>query len=184
MKGQFFLIVALSLTLLYFVGMVPYLSPPSITEGDYSKNLLQIFTNIYDEYPRVLNFGINESAATGHLSNFTLFAKTFVKDKGLSLEAFWLVAENSSDDVNVTVGNYLGRPQNVTLNISSETHYVYLENNSTGYVVFSSPPAQFNITVTFNSRQSQISLEKYKTSIYFFLSMSNGENVMKGEGKA
>ena len=168
------------MVLLYFIGMAPYISPPNVVETDYSPSISYIFGNIQDEYPRVLNFGINESMEIEHLENFTRFVQNYTKARGLDYSVFWLVFQNVSDDVNVTVGSF-GETINVTMNVSGEFEYLYLEDGSTGSVMFTDPPGSYNITVVFNSNQTQLSLEKYKTSIYFQTSVTRGGNVLRGK---
>ena len=183
MKGQFFLIVAFSLVLFYFIGFSAYLSPPGVIEQDYYSNLPLFFNNIMDEFPKVANFGINESKPVEHLSNFTAFVNILGKKRGMDVDILWILFQNDSGDVSVTVGNYLGSAINFTLNTSTEVNYIFLNDQSSDSALFS-PNDFFNISVIFNSNETILSLEKYKTNLYYWVSMSRGDNVLRGERKA
>lgn len=183
MKGQFFLVGALLMILLFYVGISVYLSPPySVTSP--GEGMHELFENIRGEYPRVANFGLNESCPAGRLSNFTLWVGDIAASRGFGFSAMWILTENASDDLNVTAGNFMGYATNLTLNVSGDVDVIELQDGDTDSLVFSSPPSEFEFRVSFNTTEKNLLLEKYKANMYLILEMSKGDDVVSGVLKA
>ena len=107
-----------------------------------------------------------------------------VNGRGLDLNVFWIVTQNVSDNLNVTVGNFLGYDIHVTLNVSGSIKELDVENGKTNSEFFTSPPSEFELGLNFNTTQKNLLLEKYKANIYFILEMRKGDEKITGETKA
>lgn len=183
MKGQFFLVGALALILMFYIGISVYLSPFS-AKPSLGEDIENLFSNIKNEYPRVLNFGLNDSLPVQTLVNFTNYAIDETEGRGSDFRALWLITQNISDDLNITVGNFLGYNTNVTLTISSENKQIQVDDGKTNSAIFTSAPSEFNLTLNFNTKEKNLLLEKYKTNLYLILEMIKGDEIISGETKA
>ncbi len=182
-KGQFFLLGAFILAVLFFVGISSQISPESISFPKTSP-LETLFDNVKDEYARALNLGLNESRPIEVLTNFTEFVEERLRERGGELSLLFILTENVSDDVNVTVGNYLGYTINVTLNVSDVTKTLHVPDRGVSYAMFSDPPEIFTLGLNFNTTEKNLLLlEKRKVNLYFILEMRKGENIIKGDVK-
>lgn len=182
-KGQFFLATAFALAILFYMGLSSQISPAGVSEpGTGSINYL--FENVRDEYPRVVNLGLNESDVVGILTNFTEFAGGKTRERGGEFSLFFVLTRNASNDVNVTVGNYLGYPVNVDLNVSGDSEVLYVPDSGTNSELFSSPPESFTLGINFNTTEKNLLLEKRKANLYFILEVKKGGNIIKGEVKS
>jgi hypothetical protein len=178
-KGEFFLLAAFAFIIAFYIGISSYISPGF--SGIESSGIIYLQKNIEDEYPKVLNLGLNESKPITNLVNFTLFVQNVTKSRGMDLSVFWLVSRNVGDDLNVTLGNFLGDPINVAVNISGDIKALNISDKSIRSFLFSSPPSEFNLTINFNTTERNLLLEKYKVSMYFFLELEEGDNVFRSE---
>ncbi len=183
MKGQFFLVGAFFLILLFYMGISAYLSPSYVSTST-REGISDLFENIESEYPRAFNFGLNGSEPVKTLVNFTDYAIDIMKGRGLGLEVLWLVTENSSGDLNVTVGNFLGYYTTFTLNVSGDVKEFGIGNGDTDSLLFTSPPSEFGLGLNFNTTEKNLLLEKYKANLYSVLGMRKGEDMITGEIKA
>lgn len=182
-KGQFFLVGAFFLILIFYMGISVFLSP-SYGGMSVGEDLENLFDNIENEYPRALNFGLNESSPVQTLVNFTDFAVNITKGRGSELRTLWLVTENVSDDLKITVGNFLGYPATVSLNVSGDVKEVNVDNGETSPSLFTSPPSEFELRLNFNTTGKNLLLEKYKANLYLILEMTKGNDKIAGEIKA
>ncbi len=183
MKGQFFLVGVFSLILLFYMGISAYLSP-SYAGAVTEEGISNLFDNIENEYPRAFNFGLNVSEPVETLINFTDFAMNITKGRGFDPEFLWLITENVSDDLNITVGNFLGYSAYVNLNVSGNTKVIYVNKGDTNSSLFASPPSEFELRLSFNTTEKNLLLEKYKANLYLILELKKGEDKITGEIKA
>ncbi len=181
-KGQYFLLSSFFLILLFYAGIAIYFSPSSMTSA--SGDLPHLFENIESEYPRAFNFGMKASSPAATLANFTGLAKNLTTGRGAAFRALWMVTENASDDLNVTVGNWLGSAITITLNVSGDVKVISVSDGSTNSTLFTSPPSEFALALSFNTDQKNLLLEKYKANLYLLLEMEKGEDKIAGEIKA
>ena len=183
MKGQFFLVGAFFLILLFYIGISAYLSP-SFAGAVAEEGISNLFDNIENEYPRAFNFGLNVSEPVETLVNFTDFSMNITEGRGSDLRVLWLTTENISDNLNVTAGNFLGYPAYVNLNVSGDTKAVYVNNGDMNSSLFTSPPSEFELRLSFNTTEKNLLLENYKANLYVILEMTSGEDKITGEIKA
>lgn len=183
MRGQFFLAGALILVLMFYVGMVPLLSP-SYSGPEIRDVISDLFDNAEREYPKAFNIGMNSSGAAETLANFTAFIKNAAVGRSASMHVLWVVTENMSGDLNLTVGNFLGYAANVTLNVSGDVRTLGVQDGGTESAVFASPPSEFGLVLNFNTTENNVLLEKYKANLYAVLEIRKGDDRVMGEIKA
>jgi hypothetical protein len=180
MKGQFFLATVFALAIIFFVGISSMISPEGLSLRETSSIDL-LFDNVRDEYPRAANLGLNESDPVGVLSNFTGFVEGKTKERGAKLSLMFVLTRNESNNLNVTVGNYLGYGTDVVLNVSGDVESIYVSDSGTNSEIFTNPPESFTLGISFNTTERNLLLEKRKANLYLILEISKGENVIKGE---
>ncbi|MBU0898429.1 MAG: hypothetical protein KKB03_03240 [Nanoarchaeota archaeon] len=136
-KGQFFILGAIMLIILFFGGL--QFGRPLMHQD--TEDLGYIFDNIEYELPYALNLGINKTTPIITLTNFTRYL-----DESLYFANFstlWVVTDNVDfglgqifHTVNVTVGNFLD--YNVTVNVTFDgsSINVTVPNNQTNFTTF------------------------------------------------
>lgn len=183
MKGQFFLLAAFFFLLVFYLGVSVYLSP-SFANPAIKEEVAGLFENMQNEYPRVVNIGLNSSNPVATLVNFSGLAVNVAEAKGASLEVLWIFTQNSSDDLNVTVGNFLGSTLDITLNVSGDVKEMQVGEGQTNSALFTSPPSEFELRANFNTNEKNLLLEKYKANLYTVMEMRKGNDVIRGETKS
>ncbi len=184
MKGQFFLLTVFILIAAFYIGISPRISPP-IAVDQIPESLDFIFDNVLNEYPRAVNLAMNTSKNTVNvLKNFSNFVKNSTDEMGLNFSIIWLFVKNESENVNITVGNFLGYDTNVTLNVSGNVKHIYVQNGVANSTLFVSPPSKFQLVLSFNTTEKNLLLEKHKVSFYGLMKMEKEGNSINGEIKA
>jgi hypothetical protein len=182
MKGQYFLLSSFFLILLFYAGIAIYFSPSSLISA--SGDLAHLFENIEKEYPKAFNLGMQASAPAATLVNFTALAQSLATRRGAAFRALWVITENVSDALNVTVGNWLGQNITITLNVSGDVKLLSVSEGSVNSTLFSAPPSEFTLALSFNTSQKNLLLEKYKANLYLLLEIERGDDKIAGEIKA
>lgn len=180
MKGQFFLIGAFLFLMLFYLGISAYMAP-SYSHSAIKGETENLFANIRDEYPVALNLGLNSTGGAAALFDFSLVAINATRSRSASLKALWILTENASDDLNVTVGNFMGTAINVTLNVSGSMSDLEIADRSAESVLFGSPPSEFTLLASFNTTEKNLILEKYKANLYVILEMGKDKDKIIGE---
>ncbi len=167
MRGQFYLIGAVILLILFFVGL-PFSQLPLSQSG---KDVNYLLDNLKTEYPRALNLGKNASAGPTTLTNFTHFLTSRLADRLVNFSAVWVVAENATNGtyVNFTGGNYLGASAVIHLNISGTVFSLVVPNNSTNSTLQSISSVPYNITINFTTDSLITAWYVNKTNLYVYL---------------
>lgn len=176
-KGQFFILGAIMLIILFFIG-IPFLQP-SLTSP--IRDLPLLSKNIRLEFPVAFNLGLNESDERAVMKNFSLFLNTNLADRLIDFSTLWLYAKNSSENVNFTIGNFLGKNITVNLTISPIEKEIFVQNNGTNSTLFSSPGSIFNLTIEFESRTATVEWLRDKVNLYVFYELRRNRDVIKEE---
>ena len=117
-KGQFFLLGAILLAIMFFAGLSslkPVTTPPS-------EDLKFFMENVKKDLPHSLNLGLQGGSGVNDLGNFTQFTDRILTDRFVNFTALWLVAEPGYNTrVRVTVGNFLDTDQVVNVTIGDAT---------------------------------------------------------------
>jgi hypothetical protein len=180
MKGQFFLATVFALAIIFFAGISSMISPEGVSFRE-TTSLALLFDNVKEEYPRAANLGLNESDPVRILMNFTEFVEGKVRERGADFSLMFVLTRNESNNLNVTVGNYLGYGMDVILNVSGDVESIYVPDRGTNSEIFTNPPESFTLGISFNTTERNLLLEKRKANLYLILEMMRGENVIKEE---
>ncbi|NIP40475.1 MAG: hypothetical protein GTN39_03065 [Candidatus Aenigmarchaeota archaeon] len=183
MKGQFFLASAFALAILFFIGISSQITPGSVVTAE-TTSLELLSDNVKSEYPKVANLGLNESDPVRILMNFTEFVERKTRERGAEFSFLFVLTQNVSDDLNVTVGNYIGYTVNIELNVSGDSETLSVPDMGTDSELFSNPPESFELEISFNTTEKNLLLEKRKANFYFILEMRKGGNIIKEEVKS
>jgi hypothetical protein len=182
-KGQFFLATAFALAILFYIGLSSQLSPEGVSAPE-TGSINSLFDNVRNEYPRVANLGLDGSDVVGILKNFTEFAEEKTGERGGEFSLLLVLTRNVSDDVNVTVINYMGYEANLGLNVSGDSKEIYVPDGGVSYELFTDPPESFTLGINFNTTEKNLLLEKRKANLYFILEMRKGGNIIRGDVKS
>ncbi len=189
MKGQFFILGAVLLCALFYIGMPP---PEAITMV-FTGDLSYLHRNIGEEFPKALNFGVNQSRSCNDLLNFTRFIYNKMRERRINFTAAWLVTEYTDPDnplnsnLNVIIGNFLGLETSFTVNISvgsSETiESALISDNSTDSILFQASAISgiYNLTISFNNYEKKITLSRGKISIYSKIELNRAGEIIIDE---
>ncbi len=173
MKGQFFIIGALLISAMLFLGL-----PRIALLSGQDPDLTMISRNLRFEYPHALNLGINQSSVTGTMNNFTVFLHQRLLERRVNLTALWVVVRNqSSNDINVTAGNLLGHGETLYINLTpTPVKSIFVGDSSLNSTYFSDTGDIFNITVSLGQQSSTFEMPRTKAGLYVLYRLSRGEN--------
>ncbi len=184
LKGQFFLIAGILLTIMFFTGMP---KPDILVQTPTVEDIKYIYENIEREMPRALTLGLNQSAQIETLRNFTAFIDNILKERHITFESLWVTSEgNTSIMINISVGNFLGSSTNVTLNMTDDSgtsviEYLEPADGATGSVEFHSVTSDFNLTIAYNDELKTVEWERDKVNLYALVNITREENSKKEE---
>ncbi len=171
-KGQFFLLSAIIVATLFYIGFYITHAGPLISVSTETEDMKYVLYNLQNEYPRVFNDAASESNESGRLSDFTLFSRSAVSEKIINYTALWLYTKNTTSGINITIGNFLEGDVIVSINISGTAKNVSVPYEGTNSTIFSSVGQFFNMTINFNSREKKLSMTREKRNLYAYLRLS------------
>lgn len=174
MKGQFFIVAAILLVSLFFMG----LPKQAVFIGPQSEDLPYLYKNVETELPRALNYGLREDRGIPKLVNFTNFVSRIMDERNVNLTVLWLVTSNVSSNLNITGGNFLKYNLNVTVNVSGSAQNLSLPYNTTNSTLFTSVSQQFNITIAFSGNEKTATWQRDKVNFYAYIKMERDEDVI------
>lgn len=174
-KGQFFILGAVLICVLFFVGLPLY--GPQIQS--YREDLSLVSNNMESEFPRALNLALRSGSVQG-LADFSRFSKNTLAGQNIMFRDLWVTAEPQGSDVRITVGNFMGESQAVNVAIQGSGQDFDVPDNSTLARVFSAPDS-FQITVQFPGHRWSGTWIRDKVSLYAFLENSRGSDVIAEE---
>lgn len=174
MKGQFFLLGAVLMITIFFIGSV---STREVFVSLPDADLPYITTNLMAEYPKALNLGSNSSGGVEAVINFSGFVNSSLSERYIKFHSLWVVTQNSSTDLNVTVGNWLGSSQEVSLGIGATSSTLSIPPSGINYTTFSAPGTNFTLTINFSENNGSLYTWRDKTSMYLYINLSRGDNM-------
>jgi hypothetical protein len=179
-KGQFFILGAVLICMLFFVGLPLY--GPQLQS--YREDLSFVSSNLEPEFPRALNLGLKEGSGTAGLADFSAFSRDILAGQNVRLRALWVVSEPYGADLLVTVGNFMGAGQTVNVTVGGDSRTLFVQDNSTEIAVFPGVPDSFQITVGFPGHSRTADWVRGKVSLYAFIEASRGNDVAAKEIEA
>src|SRR3989338_6285420 len=169
MKGQFYIIGALLLIMLFFVGLP---RPNQLTTEAFN-DLPYFASNLKAEYPRAMSLGLNQSDYMNTMMNFTNFANRVLEERSINYEALWIATENvSGTTLNVSEGGILSTNTTISLNASGTTATLMLASNATNSTTISNPGAEFNFSFSFLGENESVTWPRDKANLFVFINLT------------
>jgi len=157
--------------MVFFVGLPLY--GPQLQA--YRKELSFFSNNLEKEMPKALNLGIKAGSGTGSLADFSRFAGSTLSGQGVKFQALWVATEPEPSGVRVTVGNFMGQDQALSITIDGIPQNLDVPDNSTESRFFSSSDS-FQISVQFPGHSKISTWLRNKVNLYAFTEMARGSD--------
>jgi hypothetical protein len=176
MKAQFFILGAVLLCSLFFIGLPPGQPLAGVSTQDMDYMML----NLEREFPRALNLGMDGGDPAGTMANFTSWVRTVGRGLLLNFSSFWLFAEGDpGGDVTVYLGNFMGTDMSVTLNLDGEQRSVLVGDGDLASETFASVGSPYNIVLLFGSEARNFDWQRDKVNLFVMLELERGENIAR-----
>ncbi len=179
MKGQFFILGAVLICILFYIGMPLYAPSINSQKGDISL----ASSNIASEFPKALNLGVKEGAGPGSLVDFSQFARSRLLEQSMGFRALWVVAEPESSMVRITAGNFMGSQEvvNVTAGGSQQS---FVLDDGTYQSALLPLSGNYQIRIEYSGRSWDGTWQADKVSLYSFIETSRGGDIAVQETEA
>jgi hypothetical protein len=173
-KGQFFLAGALMLCVMFFLG----LPMSNVSSTDYTSDLSYLAENLESEIPRSLNLVLLGGDDPERLGEFSDFIRSRTGDRYMEMDLLWvvLVPDTEDPDVEVYAGNWLGRPEPVTVTLDGAEEVLDTNDREISSVEFYGLGSEYVLEVSFDGRAWSDTFTRDKTSLYAYIMLSRGEN--------
>jgi hypothetical protein len=178
-KGQFFILGAVLVCMLFFIGLPLY--GPQLQS--YRKDLSFFSDNLESELPRTLNLGIKAGSGTSSLADFSRFAGSTLSGQGVKFQSLWVVAEPQTSGVQVTVGNFMGQAQSLSITVDGNSQNLDVPDDSTEGRFFTASD-NFQITISFPGHSKESVWVRNKANLYAFVEMARGDDTAVKEIEA
>jgi hypothetical protein len=156
--------------------------PPAVRlSGTPSGDMRRLAYNMEKEMPHALNIGMNSSDPAGTLQNFTLYSQGAALSKGIDMDCLWVAFVPAKSGLNVTAGNFMDSYETVGINVSGTYKELYVPNGTRNSTTFGVSSYSFNVTVSHSGAAGSATMLTNKTSLYSFVSLERGENVVRKE---
>jgi hypothetical protein len=175
-KGQFFVLGAVLICSLFFIGLPLY--GPQVQA--YKKDLSYVSANLESEFPRALNLALR-SGSVQSFADFSRFSQGTLAGQNIRLRALWLASEPWEDGVQVTVGNFMGKDLEVNITVGAEFRGIQIQDNLTVTALFSSVPDSYDMVVEFPGHSKSITWLRNKASLYSYQEVSRGADLVVEE---
>jgi hypothetical protein len=176
MKAQFFILGAVLICALFFVGL-PFYGPQVQT---YRKDLSLVSNNLESEFPKALNLAL-KSGTLENLADFSRFTRNTLAGQNIGVRILWVVAEPQGSDVQVTVGNFMNGSQSVSITVEGSGQVFDVPENSTLARVFPGVLDSFQISIQFPGHSKTSTWLRGKVSLYAFMEDSRGNDIVAEE---
>ncbi len=177
MKGQFFIIGALLICSLLYIGLAPTIS---VTVAD-SADMGRLAENMESELPHALNIGAVSPGVPGALMGFSNFSADAAHGRGISMKCLWVAIEPGQGSVNVTVGNLMGAEETVGIDVDGTYMAVRVPDGAFNYTELPVSGPSFTVNITHADGGTAAEMPSNKTSLYAFLQLSRGGDVTRKE---
>ncbi|MCX6814810.1 MAG: hypothetical protein NTY20_04145 [Candidatus Aenigmarchaeota archaeon] len=161
--------------MVFFVGLPLY--GPQLQA--YRKELSFFSNNLEKEMPKALNLGIKAGSLEG-FADFSRFAGSTLSGQGVKFQALWVATEPEPSGVRVTVGNFMGQDQALSITMDGNSQNFNVPNNSTQSAFFSSSE-RFQISIQFPGHSKTSTWVRNKVNLYAFTEMARGSDVVVEE---
>ena len=174
-KGQFFLLGAFLIAVLFFVALP---RPASISfEG--TDDMRHFALNLQKEMPNAFNLGIRQGDYLSVMNNFTWFAARVLNDRDISFTTMMGFGNNiSTTDFNVKVWKYYGSNLTVNITIGSSLFQLFVAYNQSNSTTFTSVGDTFNISFKYAREERNMTWARDKYSVYGLLKFVRTNNTV------
>lgn len=177
MKGQFFLLGALLISVMFFIGLP---SAVRLVTSDVS-DMEYLADNIAGEIPRSLNLGIESGSGTSGLEDFSSFLCSKADERSMVLSLIWVYTEPYGTGVRVTTGNYMGNTENIRLSVDSDQTTFQLSDSSTSMLTFSGVSEKPVLGFQFSALGKNINITRDKHNLYCYTALKRGSEMIVKE---
>ena len=179
MRGQFFILGAILICSLLFIGLPP--SQPFIAEP--SQDLEYVLQNLENEFPHSLNLGLDYGNPGQTMENFTSWVRIVTRNFLINSSYFWLFAEGdpSTGNVTVSVGNYMGTGINVDVDLDGDQRNVFVQDGASDSIVFPSVSQTYSLSVSFGGESRSFGWRRDKANLFVFMELERGDSVARSE---
>jgi hypothetical protein len=177
MKAQFFILGAILLCSLFFIGMPIYGPAMQASRSDLSF----VSANVASELPRALNLGMKQGSGAGGLQEFSQFSRSRLLEQSMEMRSLWVVSEPQGSGLLVTAGNFMGQQESVTVVIGGSSRTFELSDGSVRSDLF---PSGGHIRVEFPARSWEGEWPSGKVSLYAFTEIAKSGDVAVQETEA
>jgi len=177
MKGQFFLLGAILLSTLFFIGLP---SAVNLVTKDVS-DMEYLSENIEKEIPMAMNLDINDVSGTSHIEDFSSFLISKMAERNIGLSLFWVYTKPTETGVDVTAGNYMGQEESISITVNSDIRTSSVSHSTTNEETFSGTGESTNLGIVFSATNKDIPIKKDKHNLYCYISLSRGTELIVRE---
>ncbi len=177
-KGQFFILGAVLICMLFFVGLPLY--GPQLQA--YRKDLFFVSGNLESEFPRALNLGI-KAGSLQDFADFSRFTGSTLSGQNVKFQSLWVVTEPQPLGIQVTVGNFMGQNQALSITVDGNSQNLDVPDNSTESRFFSSSE-RFEISINFPGHSKAATWVRNKVNLYAFTETARESDVVAEEIEA
>ncbi len=176
-KGQFFMIGALFMCILFYLGAAPLIHVDESPGSDMAR----LSENLESEFPHALNLGLNESAPVATLYNFTKFAELMSSTRGIDLDVLHVVLSSRDAAMSVSVINVMGEAKTVGINVSGTYKALYVPDSSANSTTFTATGYTYDVTISYDAESADALMTTNKTWLYSAIYLQRGDDVVRKE---
>ena len=176
MKGQFFVLGAILICSLFFIGVPKFTAIISEPSGD----LQYITLNLRSELSHAHNIGVNSSSVINVMKNFTHFVESSMLDRGVGYSSVWVLFKNTTGTtINITAGNFFGENVTINIDVDGTDKNLTISNGTVGSTTFSSVPLIYNVTISLLDQEETAEWPRYKNGLFAFFQLIRGNDIIK-----
>lgn len=179
LKGQFFMIGAISLAVLFFLGL-----PTAMLSGTGgTEDMTVLAENLERELPMAINTILLEGESPSRLGEFLGFVRDNAGSRYMDLGVLCVAAipdSGNPGDVTIHGFNWLGESTLLGVDIDGDSQQMALDDAGSGSLGYSGVSQGYDIQASWRGGSWSADLPRDKTSICCFLSLSReGNRIMK-----
>ncbi|HJW97316.1 MAG TPA: hypothetical protein VJ485_04105 [archaeon] len=149
----------------------------------YRKDISLVSNNLESEFPRALNLGLREGSVQ-EFADFSRFAKGTLAGQNMQFKGLWVVSQPQGTDLKVTVGNFMGQTQAVSITVGMDSRDLNMLDDSTQAAVFSGAADSFQIRIAFPGHSWTSVWLRNKANLYAFTEIARATDTVIEEVEA
>lgn len=177
MKAQFFILGAVLLCSLFFIGLPPGkpLTQLPLQDMDY------ILQNLENEFPHALNLGLEEGNPRQTMEDFSSWVRGLTSNFLMNFSSFWVFAEGdpATGNVVVSLGNYMGTDMTVNVNLDGDQRNVFVRDDDSESETFSSVGSTYDLSIQFGNEARSFTWQRDRVSLFVMIELERGENIAR-----